>query len=189
VQNLYVVENSGYFLHLLKVTSRFAHWARFLFLPYVGYSHFPLRDSRILLFTILLFFTCLLNPVHASVDSPIKLTSDSEVATAGFFQLRWQSNSPGPWQLQESENSDLKDYKVIYSGPDLARVISGKSNGIYYYQVVAIKNPVSEKSNIIKVTVAHHPLTNAFIFFIVGALIFLAILFSILKGNRTNNQS
>ena len=176
-------------MYLFKVTSRFARWGRFLFLPYVGYSHFPLRDSPILFLTILLFFTCLLNPVQAAVDSPIELTSDSEVATAGFFQLRWKSNSHGPWQLHQSENSDLKDYKVIYSGPDLARVISGKSNGIYYYQVVANKNSVSEKSNIVKVTVAHHPLTNAFLFFIVGALIFLAILFSILKGNRTNIQS
>lgn len=183
------MENSGYFLYLFKVTNRFAILARFLFLPHVGYSHSPLRDPRLLLLINFFFISCLFNTVQAADDSPIELTSDSEVATAGFFQLRWQSNSPGPWQLHESENSDLKGYKVIYSGPDLARVISGKSSGIYYYQVVANKNPVPEKSNIVKVTVAHHPLTNAFLFFIVGAFIFLAILFSIFKGNRTNIQS
>ena len=184
------MENSGYFLYLFKVTNRFAISARFLFLPHVGYSHSPLRDSRLLLLLLIniFFISCLFNTVQASVNRTIELTSDNETATAGFFQLSWKSTSPGPWQLQEAGNSDLKNYKVIYAGPDLARVISGKSDGIYYYRIVSNKNADQGKSNVVKVTVAHHPLTNAFIFFIVGALIFLAILFTIFKGNRDNYQ-
>lgn len=184
------VENSGLFLLLLKVTSRIARLGRFLFLPYVGYSHIPLRDSSIPLLAGFIFAACLIKPVQASILLPIELSSDSDVATAGFFHLHWESDKyDGTWHLQESHDPDLKEYKVIYSGPDLARVISGKSDGVYYYRVVADERASQIMSNIIQVTVAHHPLTNAFLFFFVGALIFLAILISILKGNRQNIQS
>ncbi len=183
------MENSGYFLYLLKVTNRFAHWARFLFLPHVGYSHFPLRVSSILLLTGFVFVACLFTPVQASVPHSVSLASDTEIATAGFYQLQWESEQSGTWHLQESNNANLEDYKVIYTGPDLARIISGKPDGIYYYRIVTANKPAAHMSNIVKVTVAHHPLTNAFLFFIVGAFIFLAILLSILKGNRNNTQA
>lgn len=190
VQNLRAVENSGYFLLLLKVTSRFARWGRFLFLPVVGYSHIPLRNSSISLVAGFLFTTGLINPVQASIQHPVELSSDSEIATAGFFHLQWQSAKyHGNWHLQESSDTDLNNFKDIYSGPDLARVISGKSDGIFYYRVITDTTPSPQMSNIVKVTVAHHPLSNAFLFFGVGALIFMAILVSILQGNRNNIQS
>lgn len=178
-------------MQLFKVTNRIAHWARFLFLPVVGYSHFPLRASRLSLLIIFLFiFASLLNPAQATVQQPVELKTDSETATAGFFHLRWHlDNYTGNWQLQESQHAELQSYKVLYNGPDLARVISGKSDGIYYYRVVTDVTSAPRMSNIIKITVAHHSLNNAFIFFVIGALIFLAILISIFKGNRRNIQS
>ncbi len=176
-------------MYLFKVTSRFARWARFLFLPHVGYSHSPLRASSILLLSGFIFAACLFSPVQASVSPSVTLATDTEIATAGFFQLHWESEHSGAWQLQESKHANLEDYKVIYTGPDLARIISGKSDGSYYYRIVAANNPAAHMSNIVTVTVAHHPLTNAFVFFIIGAFIFLAILVSILKGNRNNMQA
>lgn len=173
-----------------KVTSRIARWGRFLFLPIVGYSHFPLRVSRLSLFASFLFVAGLINPVHASLRAPVELLTNSEIATAGFYQLRWNSeNYTGNWQLQESQNADLENLSVLYRGPDLARVISGKPDGVYYYRVVAETTSAPRMSNIIQVTVAHHSLRNAIIFFAVGALIFLAILISILRGNRKHIQS
>jgi len=177
-------------LRLLKVTSRIAPWGRFLFLPHVGYSQIPLRDSIILLMASFLIAACLIAPAQAMTQHPIVLSSNSKVATAGFFQLRWEPpRDNANWYLQESQDASLQNFKVIYSGPDLARVISGKSDGIYYYRVVANNNPVQQMSNIVKVTVAHHALSNAFAFFTVGAFIFLAILVSIIIGNRKNIKS
>ena len=173
-----------------KVTSRIARWGWFLFLPVVGYSHSPLRGSRLSRFTIILFAICLLNPVYASIQESVELISDSETATAGFFHLRWHAdNYTGNWQLQESQDADLQTFKVLYSGPDLARVISGKPDGIYYYRIVTDTTTTPQMSNIIKVNVAHHSLSNAFIFFAVGGFIFLAILISIFAGNRKNIQA
>lgn len=177
-------------MQLIKVTSQIARWGRFLFLPLVGYSHSPLRVSSLSRFTHFLFVAALLNPVHASVQPSIELVTDSQTATAGFFHLQWHAdNYTGDWQLQESQDADLLSYKVLYSGPDLARVISGKPDGIYYYRIVTDTTSSPHMSNIIKVTVAHHPLRNAFIFFAVGAFIFIAILISIFMGNRKNTQS
>jgi hypothetical protein len=181
------VENSGYFLQRFKVTSRNARWGWCLFLPLVGYSHNPLRGSRRSFITSFLFTISLLNPVHASIQEPVELATDSETATAGFFHLRWHAeNYTGNWQLQEAKDADLQPFEVLYSGPDTARVISGKPDGIYYYRVVTEATTAPRISNTIKVIVAHHPLSNAFIFFGVGALIFLAILISIFRGNRNN---
>jgi hypothetical protein len=138
----------------------------------------------------LLFATILFNPVHASIQQPVELATDSQISTAGFFHLQWSAhNYTGNWQLQESQDASLQTFKVIYSGPDLARVISGKSDGIYYYRVATDTTTAPRTSNVIKVTVAHHPLSNAFAFFTVGALIFLAILVSIITGNRKNIRS
>ena len=177
-------------MQLFKVTSRIARCGRCLFLPVVGCSYLPLHRLSTSLFTLLLFATILFNPVHASIQQPVELATDSQISTAGFFHLQWSAhNYTGNWQLQESQDASLQTFKVIYSGPDLARVISGKSDGIYYYRVAADTTTTPRTSNVIKVTVAHHPLRNAFAFFTVGAFIFLAILISIITGNRKNIRS
>lgn len=173
-----------------KVTSRIARGGRCLFLPVVGCSYLPLHKLSLSLLTIFLFSASLFNPVHASFQRPVELVTDSQISTAGFFHLQWSAhNYTGNWQLQESQDESLQTFKVIYAGPDLARVISGKSDGIYYYRVATNTAAEPRMSNIIKVTVAHHPLGNAFAFFTIGAFIFLAILVSIITGNRKNTKS
>jgi hypothetical protein len=161
---------------------------RRLFLPLVGYSYLPLRDKKSSIFAIPILLSGFLLCATTTTASEIQLSSDSQVATAGFYQLRWQKGdgAGGDWQLQESRQAGLQDYKVIYRGPDLARVISGKHDGDYFYRVASADAPGKEASNVIKVTVAHHPLKNAFLFFALGAAVFLAILVSIITGNRRN---
>jgi len=112
----------------------------------------------------------------------LELISDSDVATAGFFQLKWTGTSPH-YKLQESLTHDFTSFKTLYSGSDLATVLSGKPDGDYYYRVVATSKQ-NVHSNIVKVSVAHHPLINAFLFFIAGAIVFIATLVLIIKGNR-----
>jgi hypothetical protein len=112
----------------------------------------------------------------------LQLNSDSKLATAGYFQLRW-SGQFNNFQLQESTAADFSTYKILYEGKDLASFVSGKPDGDYFYRVTAIeKNPLV--SNVVKVTVLHHPLTHAILFFIAGAVVFVSILVLILKGTR-----
>jgi hypothetical protein len=75
-------------------------------------------------------------PVLVSV-SP-KLTTDVDVATAGYYRLNWEAEEASVGDevgLQESTTANFENPKVIYKGPDLAAVISGKSNGKYFYRV------------------------------------------------------
>jgi len=100
--------------------------------------------------------------------------------------LRWTSEHAETitFQLQESRSEDFKSFKIINQGYDLASVISGKANGDYFYRIATSANDRSHLSNVIKVTVAHHPLNNAIVFFIAGAIVFFTMLVFILKGNR-----
>lgn len=116
----------------------------------------------------------------------IDLSSDTEVATAGYYQLRWRADDSGVrFRLLESDNPRFNHSRVIYQGPDLATVLSGKRNGKYYYRVAELKDhtPVTV-SNTVMVKVAHHSLAKALLFFAIGAAVFLATLLMILKGNR-----
>ena len=124
------------------------------------------------------------------------LQSDSNIATAGYFRLSWmlsnaaQQDASAEWQyqLQESHDPQLAQARTIYLGADLARVVSGKSNGDYFYRIRAMRDqqPVSGWSDIVKVHVAHHSLNRAMLFFAAGAFIFLALLGFILTRHNAD---
>ena len=161
----------------LKATSWSARWGWLLFLPYFrcGVYRLPVRYS---LFSFSLFLSLFANSALVYADAPI-LNTDNTIATAGYYQLSWSGDSES-FQLQESTESDFSSYTVLYEGRDLARVISGKSNGDYYYRI----NTLSNSSNVVKVTVAHHSLNTAILFFLTGAVVFVSILILIIKGSK-----
>jgi hypothetical protein len=163
----------------LKATSRIARWGWLLFLPRFGCSrfHLPVRNN---LLAILVGLCVLIVPAIQTANA-IQLNSDSQLATAGYYQLSWSGKS-GVFQLQESPTADFNSYKVIYTGRDLARIVSGKPNGDYYYRIADDNN--GDISNVVAVTVAHHPLKNAILFFCAGAFVFISTLILIIKGNR-----
>ncbi|MGD8497761.1 MAG: fibronectin type III domain-containing protein, partial [Chromatiales bacterium] len=71
----------------------------------------------------------------SALEAPV-LESDSEIATAGFFRLQWESaDLEGAYELQEASRADFADSRVLYTGPDLATVLSGKPDGDYHYRV------------------------------------------------------
>ena len=158
-----------------------ARWGRLLFLPVIGCSRSLLPNYK---FLISFFFSINLLLVSISNATALELISDSEIATAGFFQLKWSGNS-SRYKLQESLSPDFTSFKTRYRGADLTTVISGKADGDYYYRVVDDNNNQQDiHSNIVKVSVIHHPLINAFLFFIAGAIVFTALLILIFRGNR-----
>lgn len=167
---------------ILKVTSRIARGGRLLFLPLFGgsYTLLPVRNSR----TKLPAIVCLLFFSLIQSSNALQLSSDTTVATAGYYQLIWSGKSE-VFLLQESTIPDFKSFNVIYEGNDLARVISGKPDGDYFYRLVDSKS--SQISNTVKVEVIHHSLTHAILFFSAGALVFTSILFLVLKGIRLDS--
>ena len=117
----------------------------------------------------------------------VVLESDTDMATAGYYQLRWES-ADAATRLVESTDPAFVDARVIYAGPDTARLVSGKPNGTYYYRLEsddrAAGAPVAVVSKTLKVTVEHHSMTRAFTFFATGAVVFAATLGLILLGGR-----
>lgn len=125
------------------------------------------------------------------LSSNIHLDSDTEVATAGYFRLSWWLDAMVEkdnieYQLQRSGQPDFARFKVAYLGPDLARVVSGKSDGEYYYRIRAIQHgvPLTGWSNVVRISVAHHSLFRALMFFVAGAMVFFSLLIFILKQNK-----
>lgn len=134
--------------------------------------------------TGLVLALALVVPLTVRAQSP-ELESDTSVATAGFYQLRWFGAETA--ELEESQDPDFSASRVIYNGADKARVMSGKSDGDFYYRV---RNPrTGAYSDMVKVTVRHHSLTRAFAFFGLGAVVFLATLLLIATGARGNRSS
>jgi hypothetical protein len=135
---------------------------------------------------VLLFFLFICS--FSGLAQEIQLSSSTSVATAGNFTITWEAQGiAGDFQLEQSLNADFSDARIIYRGPDTASVISGLHNGKYHYRVAAVdgdSNEVSSRSKPLTVTVAHHSLTRAVTFFIVGFFVFIATLVVILRGNR-----
>jgi hypothetical protein len=166
---------------ILKATSRIARWGRLLFLPCFGCSRSLLPDNKIIL--AFLISTNLLLASNYGLAATLNLASDTEVATAGYYQLSWD-DADGPYHLQESSTADFSSHRTLYHGDDLAMVISGKPDGVYYYRISLSNGQQISNSNVIKVVVAHHPLKTALLFFLAGAVVFVATFIMIIKGNR-----
>ncbi|WP_310693435.1 fibronectin type III domain-containing protein [Thiohalophilus sp.] len=121
-----------------------------------------------------------------SLSFAIDLQADTDVATAGYYQLKWKSaDDNAPVELQEADNARFENAEPLYQGRDRARVVTGRSDGTYYYRARTVDDGAAGAwSDIVKVQVKHHPLSRALGFFIVGAIVFLSIVIAILIGNR-----
>lgn len=136
-----------------------------------------------------------------SVSAAVVLQPASSTVTAGYYQLHWDTdstvagspvNKAGDFILIESREPGFTNSRTIYRGADTATVISGKPDGTYYYRV-GIAQPQEGRpgswSNSASITVKHHPLSRAFMFFGLGALVFLSTLVVIVRGNLAANDN
>lgn len=123
----------------------------------------------------------------ASAVSEISLESDTALATAGYYQLRWNA-PPGGIRLSESMDKKFSSSEIIYEGADTARLVSGKSDGEYFYRLETLRRPSGQESgrvsNTLRVSVQHHSLERALLFFSIGAVVFVATLGLVLFGRR-----
>jgi hypothetical protein len=129
-------------------------------------------------------------PAAARLAAP-ELESDTAQANAGFFRLVWQyRDAVSEFELQESVHDDFSNVHVIYRGPDRARVLSGRDDGLYFFRVRALDGDGDKGawSAPVRVEVAHHSLFKAAFFFAVGALVFLSTLGLIVSGHLRCRQ-
>lgn len=121
----------------------------------------------------------------AAADAP-QLHTDSTNPSGGYYRLTWDwpDERNRRFELQEAGSRDFAAPQTIYMGLDRASVLSGRSDGVRYYRVRL--NPESGSpgpwSEAVEVRVEHHPLSRAFGFFAVGAVVFLATLALVVGG-------
>ena len=127
-----------------------------------------------------------LSPIDlaSAQDSAPRLSSDTDVASAGFYRLMWKTNAEHV-ELQEATDPDFRKVKISYRGPDRATVISGKPDGTWYYRVRAADGAdPGEWSRPVSVTVAHHSLSRALMFLSLGVVVFVATASIIIRGTK-----
>lgn len=179
-------------MSLFKATSHNARAGRALFLP-SWFSYFPLYHLYICSAIFIASVLFVIHPVAA--NEAINLRSDTQIATAGYYQLSWDWPAATPdtyFVLDETSKKDgeAMPHEIIYSGPNLASVISGKPDGVYVYTIRAMdaQQNILARSEEIEVTVEHHSLARAVVFFVIGLIVFVAILLVIMRGALRHSQ-
>lgn len=134
-------------------------------------------------FLTVLLYTAVCAQVLADVP---ELQSDSELASAGYFRLSWQGEDHRDYVLQQANNPEFLNPQTLYQGPDTATLVSGRSDGSYYYRIRYVE--ADGWSNVTKVEVSHHSLSRAFMFFSLGAIVFIITLVVVVIGNKTHKN-
>ncbi len=117
----------------------------------------------------------------------ISLSSDTTLSTEGYFVISWTSvsESDAPVILQQSPSENFgttisREFNLPKNG---SITITGLDDGEYYFR--AIHSGQSSFSDVLVVEVAHHSLQRAVAFFLVGLVLFLILVVTIIKGNRS----
>lgn len=124
----------------------------------------------------------------ASPQLPVLKASTSD-SRDGVVQLSWALSDDLQIELQQTDADG--SYQTIYRGSDSASVITGLSDGRYefrarFYQPDIQPHSKGEWSSPLSVTVTHHPLSRAWGFFSLGAVVFLATAILVFHGGRSN---
>ena len=137
------------------------------------------------LITSILLLLCLSTAVTTQAQTPApSISSDSDVATAGFYHLSWDA-AFARIELQEATTPDFRSPTTLYKGTDSATTISGKPDGQWYYRVRVLQDEFPGPwSDPVEVTVAHHSLSRALMFLTLGIVVFISIVTVIIRGAR-----
>ena len=116
-------------------------------------------------------------PLHAGTPQfvePGPVTSDT-----GYAMIGWKADAPVT--LTMLRNDDPATARTLYSGANSASFVSGLEDGIY---TLTLRDKAGLRSAPLELTVIHQPLARALLLVAMGALIFLAIVATILRGPR-----
>lgn len=119
------------------------------------------------------------------LDASPKLSSD------GSVRLSWSVPAGGSVDVQRDSQPAFSSPTTLYQGADGASVITGLNDGEYYFRAryESADGHLSDWSDTVAVTVRHHSLTRAAVFFAVGAVVFLSTLLLIVTAARGQETS
>ena len=130
-----------------------------------------------LICALLLLFWLL--PGGSSLAEPA-FDSPPERDSAGFFSLDW--SGADRFEVEQATRPDHADARIIYRGSDTSTTISGLSDNSYRFRIRA--EGAAAWSDEAVVVVEHHALSRAFLFFALGATVFVVLLFAIARGRK-----
>ena len=133
--------------------------------------------NPVLPWTLLLLFW--LFPGGSGLAKPA-FDSPPERDSAGFFTLDWSGAER--FELEQATGPDHADARIIYRGSDTSTTISGLSDNSYRFRIRA--EGAESWSDAAVVVVEHHALSRAFLFFALGAAVFVVLLLAIARGRK-----
>lgn len=125
----------------------------------------------------------------AETSPSVELTSDTQIASEGYFVLSWTSSANhADLTLQQiaphlSNSPITRAEQLPATG---AITITGLADGDYAYRLVGDGEILS---NSVSVTVAHHALSRALMFFLLGASLFGVLVGTIVVGRARTRES
>lgn len=116
----------------------------------------------------------------SAASEELLLEGPVEPVTEGFFQLKFTgATNTSKVIIERAATADFKEVTSHYApmGSFNQLALSGFSSGEYYFR--AQEN--GHTSNTVMITVQHHSLTQAFILFFIGAVMFILLVATILR--------
>lgn len=109
----------------------------------------------------------------------------------GYFVLQWQSEVKHSLKLQQSRSSNFTDPEIYIVPASGALTVTGLEDGSYYFRLQG--NESSGKDfvppDLLEVTVTHHSLQRAVMFFSLGMLLLVILLGTLVIGNRQRGSA
>lgn len=134
---------------------------------------------------LLLLWVCLLPMAAVLAEEGFAVSASPALSSDGVVRLTWSGGSGQPVEIERAESASFDQPRLLYRGTDGATVISGLSNGRYFFRgrVHHADGNYSPWSRV-AVEVEHHSLARALGFFALGSFVFLATLILIISGSR-----
>ena len=154
--------------------------------------------GKLIIFVIASYIFLIHNQTAYSQKYPViqfKQDKWNFVSNTGYQSIKWifpsHKEADIVYKLEQSTHKDFKQSKLIYLGTDTGSYLSGLAEGVYYFRVRAQsknKKVLGQWSSPLKLTVKYQSMTLAWSLFVIGAIIFLAITFVIIRGSIVQNK-
>jgi hypothetical protein len=141
------------------------------------------RIQQLLLLLLLSFF---IGTASATNKNPLEISVSPSVSSDGTARLTWSTSAQASVNIQKSLDESFSESTTVYRGKDNASVITGLMDGEYYFRARSEypDGGVSAWSETVLLSVEHHSLTKATLFFALGGIVFLATMLLIAFGAK-----
>ncbi len=144
-----------------------------------------IKYTLIFIFSWLLFGTT----VDAS-EGPFEISLSQTISNDGVAVLSWPVIQQASVVVQKSQDPNFAQATTLYRGSDTASVITGLVDGEYYFRARSEypDGSFSAWSKTLSLSVEHHSLTKATLFFALGGIVFLATVLLITFGAKRGGE-